>query len=232
MPLTTLFCLVGGASIAAFPFFSGFVSKSLILSATGEEQYFYVWLGLLLASAGAFLHSGLRLPYLAFFGANSGLRPKEAPAGMLIAMALTALLCIGIGLYPAALYGLLPYEVAYEPYTVSHIITQLQLLAFVALGFALMVKRGLLPAPQRGALLDFDWTYRRLAPAILRFLQRVIGGTWRYAARLTERRVENFLSGIYRAHGPQGPLARTWPTGSMVLWIAVLLGMTLVLTYI
>jgi multicomponent Na+:H+ antiporter subunit D len=232
MPLTTLFCLVGGASIAAFPFLSGFVSKSLILSATGEEQYFYVWLGLLLASAGAFLHSGLRLPYLAFFGANSGLRPKEAPGGMLIAMALTALLCIGIGLYPAALYALLPYEVAYEPYTATHIITQLQLLAFVALGFALMVKRGLLPAPQRGTLLDFDWTYRRLAPAILRFLQRIVGGTWRYAARLTERRVENLLSGIYRAHGPQGPLARTWPTGSMVLWIAVLLGMTLVLTYI
>ncbi|MGB6087216.1 MAG: Na(+)/H(+) antiporter subunit D, partial [Parvibaculum sp.] len=168
----------------------------------------------------------------AFFGANSSLRPKEAPPGMLIAMALTALLCVGIGLYPAALYDLLPYELTYEPYTTAHIITQVQLLAFVALGFALMVKRDLLAPPQRGILLDFDWTYRRLAPAILRLLSHVIGGTWHFGVRLTERRVANLLSGIYRAHGPLGPLARTWPTGSMVLWIAVLLGMTLVLTYI
>ena len=232
MPLTMIFCLVGGASIAAFPFLSGFVSKSLILSASGYEKHLYVWLALLLASAGAFLHTGLRLPWLAFFGSDSGKRPKEAPVHMHLAMGLTALLCIGIGVFPAVLYGLLPNDVAYEPYTVSHILSQLQLLAFVALAFALSVKLGFFPQAARGLLLDTDWIYRRPLSAILGGMRYLVSGSWRFAARVTTGRVDRFIAGVYRAHGPQGPLARTWPTGSMVLWIAVLLGMTLVLTYI
>jgi multicomponent Na+:H+ antiporter subunit D len=32
------------------------------------------------------------------------------------------------------------------------------------------------------------------------------------------------VDGLFRHHGPQGILARTWPTGSMMLWVAVLLG--------
>ncbi len=32
MPLTMIFCVIGAASISAFPLFSGFVTKSLILS--------------------------------------------------------------------------------------------------------------------------------------------------------------------------------------------------------
>jgi multicomponent Na+:H+ antiporter subunit D len=63
-------------------------------------------------------------------------------------------------------------------------------------------------------------------------LRHVITGTWRFASRVTTTRVDRFIAAIYRTHGPQGPLARTWPTGSMVLWMAVLLGMTLVLAYI
>ena len=35
MPLTAVFCMVGSASISAFPLFSGFVSKSMIVSAAG-----------------------------------------------------------------------------------------------------------------------------------------------------------------------------------------------------
>ena len=38
MPWTASFCIVGAASISAFPLFSGFVSKSLILTAVAEEH--------------------------------------------------------------------------------------------------------------------------------------------------------------------------------------------------
>ncbi|WP_421860628.1 Na(+)/H(+) antiporter subunit D [Parvibaculum sp.] len=232
MPLTMFFCLVGGASISAFPLLSGFVSKSLILSASGYEEYFYIWLILLFASIGAFVHTGLRLPWLAFFGSDSGKRPKEAPAHMNLAMGLTALLCAGIGGFPAVLYGLLPNDVAYEPYTLSHIVTQLQLLAFVALGFAMCVRFGLLAKPERGILLDSDWIYRKFFFALTIGLYRLVNGTWKFSSRITLARLDRFIAAIYRTHGPQGPLARTWPTGSMVLWMAVLLGMTLVLAYI
>ncbi|ABS64571.1 NADH dehydrogenase (quinone) [Parvibaculum lavamentivorans DS-1] len=232
MPWTMLFCLVGGASIAAFPLFSGFVSKSLILSASGKEGYYYVWLVLLLASAGAFVHSSLKVSYFAFFGTDSGKRPSEAPRHMLVAMGATALICIGIGIYPAVLRPLLPYDVIYESYTTAHVITQLQLLFFTALAFAVLLRFRLFPTSAGSINLDSDWIYRRLLPVIAGGLTRAVQAAWRFSVRVTDVRLERLLSGVYRAHGPQGALARTWPTGSMVLWIAVLLGVTLMLTYI
>jgi multicomponent Na+:H+ antiporter subunit D len=232
MPLTMIFCLVGAASISALPLTSGFVSKSLILSAAGYDKMFYVWLALLAASTGAILHTGLRLPYLAFFGSDGSLRPKEAPGGMLLAMALTAALCILIGVFPGALYALLPNDVKYEPYTFSHTIVQLQLVAFVALAFAWAVGRGLLPKAERSTILDFDWTYRRLLPSIIRGLRRFAGAVWDRASRNINSRLDNLVAAVFQLHGPQGPIARTWPTGAMVMMVALLLGMTLVLTYL
>lgn len=232
MPWTMVFCVVGAASISAFPLFSGFISKSLILSASADEGHFIVWLVLLFASAGVFHHSGIKIPYFAFFAHDSGKRPKEAPRHMLLAMGLTAALCIGIGVYPAPLYALLPYDVVYEPYTTGHVVTQLQLLFFSALAFTVLMKTGIYPPELRSTNLDFDWTYRRLLPATLSGVAYLVQGTWRFASRIVMGRVDSLVAGVYRAHGPQGPLARTWPTGSMVLWIAVLLGMTLVLAYI
>ncbi|HCX66701.1 Na(+)/H(+) antiporter subunit D [Parvibaculum sp.] len=232
MPWTMAFCVVGAASISAFPLFSGFISKSLILSASADEGHFIVWLILLFASAGVFHHSGIKIPYFAFFAHDSGKRPKEAPRHMLIAMGVTAALCIGIGVYPAPLYELLPYDVGYEPYTTSHVVTQLQLLFFSALAFTVLMKTRVYPPELRSTNLDSDWIYRRMLPAMVAGLRHVITGTWRFASRVTTTRVDRFIATIYRAHGPQGPLARTWPTGSMVLWMAVLLGMTLVLAYI
>ena len=130
------------------------------------------------------------------------------------------------------LYAYLPHDVPYEPYTFTHIVTQLQLIAFAALAFALIAGVGLWPASRAVIILDTDWAYRRLAAGLLGMLSLFIGTAWRWMKLVAGERLERFLDGIYRAHGPQGILARTWPTGSMVLWIAILLGTTLVLTYV
>ncbi|MEQ9042225.1 MAG: Na(+)/H(+) antiporter subunit D [Alphaproteobacteria bacterium] len=232
MPLTMIFCIVGAMSISAFPLFSGFISKSLILSASADTGYFFVWLALVVASVGVLEHSGIKIPYFTFFAHDAGHRVKEAPFHMLLAMGITAALCVGLGVFPSLLYGILPYEVEYTPYTTTHVVTQLQLLLFAGLAFAVLMRTGLYPAEFRSVNLDFDWVYRRMLPAIVGGIRHAVTSTWRFAARVTLHRVDRMMIGIYRAHGPQGPLARTWPTGSMVLWIAVLLGMTLVLTYI
>lgn len=232
MPWTAFFCVVGGLSIAALPATTGFVSKSLVLSAAGYGGLYLVWLALIAANVGSVLHTSLRLPVSAFFGADRGLRPKEAPTHMLIAMALATALTIGIGVHPEPLYALLPNNVAYEPYTLSHLVTQLQLILFATLAFALLVRAGFWSARSRTILLDTDWLYRRLLATILGVVSVYGGGIWRWTVVVGQRRLDHFLSGIYRAHGPQGILARTWPTGSMVLWIAILLGTTLVLTYV
>ena len=54
---------------------------------------------------------------------------------MLIAMGLAAFICIFNGTYPWLLYSMLPMPVDYEPYTVGHVLTQVQLLFFSALAF-------------------------------------------------------------------------------------------------
>ncbi len=232
MPLTMIFCVIGAISISAFPLFSGFVTKSLILSASIYEGYYIVWGVLLFASAVALLYVGIKVPYFAFFGRDSGLRPKEAPWNMLLAMGLTSALCIAIGVYPQALYALLPYEVDYVPYTTTNVITQLQLLFFSALAFAVLMKTGMYIQATRSINLDFDWTYRKLGPIIIGWLSVAISTIWKHTIGTGSTALTKGFAALQKAHGPQGSLARAWPTGSMVLWIAVLLGATLLITYI
>ena len=232
MPLTAGFCTVGAASISAFPLFSGFVSKSLILTAVAGEGYWLIWLVLLFASAGVFHHSGIKIPFFAFFARDSGKRCEEAPRSMLIAMGLTAALCIGIGVWPSSLYQILPFPVNFVPYTTAHVITQLQLLLFSALAFSVLMRTGLYPPEMRLTNLDSDWIYRRMCPAILRFLDEIVRHMHLRALLRTQVRLRQFIATIHRHHGPQGALARTWPTGSTVLWVAILLCVTLIFYYV
>lgn len=226
MPRTAVHGIIGALAISAFPFTSGFVTKSLETAAASHEGLLVVWLLLLAASAGVFLHAGIKFPWFVFFQEDSGLRPPEPPVEMRRAMALFSFLCIAIGLFPAPLYAILPHPVDYQPYTVEHVVSQLQLLLFA--GFAFFVLLGQMKRTLTISL-DFDWFYRR-------FLRELAGEfTVRTAAarqRLEDRayaRARRFVANLYAHHGPHGILARTWPTGSMVLWVALMLGCTLLL---
>jgi multicomponent Na+:H+ antiporter subunit D len=170
MPLTTIFCIIGAASMSAFPLFNGFISKSMIVSASGYEELTAVWFILLIASAGIFVSSGVRVPYFAFFSHDSGIRATEPPKNMLIAMGIAAFFCIAIGVFPGTLYSILPYPVDYVPYTGAHVIDQLQLLAFSALAFTLLMLSGIYPAEMRSTNLDVDWFYRKGAKAFMWFI--------------------------------------------------------------
>lgn len=179
MPLTGVFCMIGAASISAFPLFSGFVSKSMVMSAAAENHYTIAWLALLFASAGVFHHAGIKIPFFAFFSHDSGIRVKEAPLHMLIAMGIAAFLCVFIGVFPhQTLYKLLPFstEVAYQPYTFAHVNSQSLLLIFSALAFTLMLLSGVYPAEIRAINLDADFLYRKLANAGYRFFDVTLNG--------------------------------------------------------
>lgn len=172
MPVTMIFCMVGAASISAFPLFSAFVSKSMIIAEAGRQHLTIIWLFLLFASAGVFHHAGIKIPFFTFFAHDSGKRPKEAPVHMLIAMGIAAFLCIFIGVYPKILYGMLPFPVEYVPYTVDHVMSQLLLLFFAALAFAVMKYTGYYPPEQQAVNLDTDWFYRRAVPTAVSFIGR------------------------------------------------------------
>ncbi|KPK24807.1 MAG: cation:proton antiporter [Desulfobacterales bacterium SG8_35_2] len=161
MPWTALFCSIGAASISAFPLTSGFVSKSMVLDAAAHGHMSIIWLTLLFASAGVFHHSGIKIPFFAFFGHDAGHRVKEAPPSMLIAMGIAAFFCIFLGVYPKFLYSILPYPVDFVPYTAPHVLAQLQLLMFSALAFTLLLLSGIYPSEIRAINLDVDLVYRK-----------------------------------------------------------------------
>jgi len=230
MPFTTAFCIIGAASIST-PLFAGYVGKSLTLSAAAKGQYDTIWLILMFASAGIFLVSGLKIVYFAFFGRDSGQRYREAPPNMLLGMGLTTLLCIAIGVYSPWLYSLLPYEVDYHPYTVDHVINQLQLLLFTALAFAILVRYGMFPRVKNTINLDFDITYRKWLPAAYGWGIRLTRDGWKSILQDLRNGVHRMVAYMFRHHGPEGILARTWPTGSMALWVALLLGGFLLIYY-
>lgn len=196
MPLTGLFCIIGAASISAFPLFSGFVSKSMIVSAAGHEHLVFIWFVLQFASAGVFHHAGIKVPFFMFFGHDSGLRPKEPPLNMLIAMGIAAFFCVFLAVYPSFLYNMLPYPVHYEPYTGAHVVGQLQLLMFGALAFALLILSGFYPAEIRAINLDTDWFYRKGGRLFYRFMDWALNGVNHLADKLImkglTRRVSQF----------------------------------------
>jgi multicomponent Na+:H+ antiporter subunit D len=196
MPWTFVFTLIGGLSISAFPLFSGFVSKSMIVAAGLEEHKLWVGFLLLLASAGTFLHTGLKVPYFIWFGKNQPKpevwnRAAEPPANMNVAMAITSFLCIFIGCYPVWLYKMLPFPeeaMKYLPqvYSGYHVSETLQILLFTGLGFFLLIKK---LTPEAKLSLDTDWFYR------------MGGRVFLWVAQKPVQALDTFVGELYRLIG-------------------------------
>tara|TARA_B110000495_G_scaffold110561_1_gene95658 strand:+ start:1046 stop:2743 length:1698 start_codon:yes stop_codon:yes gene_type:complete len=231
MPRTAIFCLIGAASISAFPLFSGFVTKSLIMDETANQHYPIIWAILVFASAGVLSHSGIKIPYFTFFGHDSGLRPNEAPIHMQMAMGFTAFLCVFIGVYPEPLYALLPYEVVYRPYTMSHVVGQLQLLCFALLAFAVLMRRGIHPPEIRAVNLDVDWIYRRFIPKLYNIIYNSVVKVFIFIEAVIISITQMTIKGLYKLHGPETGVSRMRGVGAMVMWVAILLGVALISSY-
>lgn len=227
MPFTATFCIVGAASISAFPLLSGFVSKAMVMSAMLKEGYLLPWLVLLFASAGVLEHAGIKIPYFGFFARHGSPAAKEAPWNMLGAMGIAAVLCIGIGVRPDLLYGILPYAMDYHPYDVAHVLTQLQLLLFATLAIVWLHRSGWYPAEVPSVNLDVEWTWRRLLPGAAHRVVAMLSATRDAAVGNIGRVRSHGLYDTGRRH-LQTALARNWPTGSMVLWVGVFLAMMLI----
>jgi multicomponent Na+:H+ antiporter subunit D len=192
MPMALMFTLVGALSISAFPFFSGFVTKSMIIAAGFSEHLYWPAFLLTLASAGTFLYLGLKLPYFIWFGKNNCSdetwdKAADPPWNMQAAMAVSAFLCVFVGCYTAYLYDMLPFpEVAalYHPYSLYHLSETMQILLFTALGFFLFKKK---IVPQAKISIDLDWFYRMggrgffwLASKPIQFADNCVSEAYRY----------------------------------------------------
>ncbi|MDP3541969.1 MAG: Na(+)/H(+) antiporter subunit D [Elusimicrobiota bacterium] len=213
--------MAGALAISGAPGFNGFISKPLIGLAAEQAGWNFAATMLHLASAGTFLSVALKLPYLAFFGAERGKVLRQPSAGMLLAMGAAAVLCVATGLYPAWLYARLPFPVDYHPFAFSHVRGTLELLAGIGLAFWLL-RRGM--KGEKGLTLDFDWFYRVPLAAVVTAaagaLQAAGAGASAAAAKtiaggaalLRERRPEAFP-----------------PVGGSLMWLAAAFALAVLL---
>ena len=223
MPKTAVLCIIGAASISAFPLFSGFVAKSLIMAAAMKEGYHLIWLVLLLASAGVLKHAGIQIPYFAFFAHDSGIRTSEPPKNMLLAMSIAAFLCLAIGIYPDMLYRLLPFATDFNPYDLTHVLAQTQLLFFAMFAFVWLNLQGVYPPEKVAINLDAEWFYRRFLRRLVERFSAWIGGFDSELRIMVEDRINWVITYFAQRHYPTGKGAVIRPTGNMVMYIAILL---------
>jgi len=226
MPLTAVCGIIGALAISGFPLTSGFTTKTMISQAAANESLVFVYMLLAAASAGVFLHAGIKFPWFVFFQRDSGLRPKDAPWNMGVAMVIFSVLCILLGVAPGLLYQFLPYPVEYEAYTPGKVLFYLQLLMFSGLAFFL-----LLPLMKRTETisLDTDWLWRVLLFRLGSWIYALLAATGRSVAAAASA-VLSAASGVATRYlgtpagdDRPGVFARTWPIGVTALWIAVLL---------
>jgi multicomponent Na+:H+ antiporter subunit D len=229
MPFTMLMGVIGALAISSFPLTSGFISKSMISQGAADAHMAIVWFMLAAASAGVFLHAGIKFPWFVFFQKDSGMRPPEPPWNMRAGMVVMAAFCIGLGLWPSPLYDLLPYPVDYVPYTASHVVFQLQLLLFSGLAFFIMLD---LLKRTETITLDTDWFYRKLGKWVTRGLNDGSERAWDRLMARADDTLSKVNSGLYHFHGPDGIFGRTWPTGQMAFWTTVMLGAYVLLSYV
>jgi multicomponent Na+:H+ antiporter subunit D len=231
MPLTAIFCLIGAASISAFPLLSGFVTKSLTLSSVAEEHRTIIWLALVFASAGVLSHSGIKIPFFTFFGHDSGKRPAEAPRHMLIAMGITSLLCILIGVFPSIFYQILPYDTSYVPYTFDHVLGQLQLLFFALLAFAILYRFGLHPSEIESTNIDTDVIYRKWMPSLLGLLIMALSRLYLRILIKISYLIKYAYRKLNESHGPKSARVTGYPSSVMVINITVLFAIALIVIF-
>ena len=127
-----------------------------------------------------------------------------------------------------ALYSLLPYDIEYTPYDTTHVLAQLQLLFFSALAFVWLNLRGMYPPELPSINIDVEWLYRKPLPRIARGLAGAACVLKQLLSQLAEHTGRSINSYFARSHGAGLTLARDWPIGSMVLWVALLLGLYLI----
>ena len=227
MPFTTSFCVIGAAAMSAVPFFNGFVSKAVVLGELLHEKQTVAWAILLSASVGIFYHVAIKVPFFAFFHRPSNKQIQEAPKSMLVAMGLSAVLCLYIGINPQWLYQMLPYTMEYSPYDATHILTQFQLLFFAGLVFIILYRKGWHSNPKKTTALDIDWFYRKGFPWLYQSISRNMIFAYDSITTLFSSFAAKKLEYIKKASGPFGILSRGWGANNMIFIVILLLGLLL-----
>ena len=200
MPFSFWLTIIGGLSISAFPLSSGFVSKTMTIEAAELIHQPVVYLMLEGASIGTFLSTALKLPWNIWLQGKNEPGPEiktklkdsalNSPLNMLIAMAILAILCILLGVFPKVLYNLLPFPVEFVPYTLTRVFSLTQMFIFTFLGFWLLRK---LVVGHATYTLDTDWLVRIPGKLFLQFCNGPLLSLGIYLDKQVTKFVHNFI---------------------------------------
>jgi NADH-quinone oxidoreductase subunit L len=117
MPVTFAVFIITAASISGVPPFNGFFSKELIYDGALERGMVYY----IIAIIGSFITAAsfLKLGHAVYIGRTRdvNIKPKEAPAAMLIPMIIIAGICVLFGVYNA-----LPLNYLIQPAVGEHLL--------------------------------------------------------------------------------------------------------------
>ncbi|ELZ76580.1 Na(+)/H(+) antiporter subunit D [Haloferax sp. Atlit-6N] len=171
LPATALAFTVAALSISGFPGFNGFVSKGMITAAAHKEHLDGIFYLLLAGGVGTFM-SFIKFGYYAFFrDADRDWSLDRAGTGQSVAMLSVAGLCVAFGLYPDALFAILPGSTAdAHPFTLSHLGEGFALAVLGVVGFVVVKK----PLSKVGDVPDVDAV---LNPAVFYGTRALVRGS-------------------------------------------------------
>jgi len=174
MPLSAALVFFAGLAAAGAPGLATYVTTAIALEAAAQ------WLtpapfAIVAALAAALLIALMLRPVLQIYRSGPGhVARNEAPFSMLLATAMAAFFCISIGLAPGWLFGLLPTELAFQPYEIERVAPHLELLGMAGVVF-LALRSVRLTARERALrILDVDAIYRGPAADAGRWLGVVL----------------------------------------------------------
>ena len=153
---------------------------------------------------------------------------------------IAAAMCIRIGVYPSVLYDILPnrafddhYGQTYNAYSVTHVITQFELLLFAALAFGILIRMKAYPPEVPSVNLDFDWVYRKLLPKVGMSFVTLFSAMGKAAGEIIMVRVAKAQNVAVNAFFGKGSrFGKDVDSSSSAMWAAVLLGVYLFLYYV
>jgi len=131
------------------------------------------------------------------------------------------------------LYALMPFEMdkPYKPYTVDHVVFQMQLLFAAIFAFTLLKRFKLYPAERRAEILDVDWTYRKMGLNIAKWGSAMWDRLSMQTSRLNKRWIGATGRRLYQTFSPAGAASEAKPSGIAAILTAGLLFVVLMLEY-
>lgn len=218
MPVAFVGALLGTAGVLLAPVASGLLVS---IGAAGETWLQYL---LLFAAAGAVLHGGFKYLYLVFSRKDPIVPASDVSASSRLSLLVPALPLLVIMIHAPVLAVFL--EGSLQSW---FSLNQMLMLVLLLSGGALLAValRSIIEEPY-SITVDFDIVYRKWLSALWVDIEAAIRLLSDAGIRYAKGPLLRLPRRWFDYHGPQGPLARTWATGSMLLWVTVILAVLLI----